>query len=48
VGDHDLFIGEVVALSNDVRHPMPLLYYRRRYLRIERATTVELEGKPEG
>jgi len=47
VGDHDLFIAEVVALSNDERHPMPLLYYRRRYLRIERATTVELEGKPE-
>jgi hypothetical protein len=26
---------------------MPLLYYRRRYLRIERAATAEVEGKPE-
>jgi len=47
VGDHDLFIGRVVALANEEVHPMPLLYYRRRYLRIERATTVELEGRPE-
>ncbi len=47
VGDHDLFIGRVVALASDEAHPMPLLYYRRRYLRIERATTLELEGKPE-
>lgn len=47
VGDHVLFIGRVVAIANDEHHPMPLLYYRRRYLRIERATTVELEGKPE-
>ncbi len=48
VGDHDLFIGRVDALANAEMHPMPLLYYRRRYLRIERATTLELEGKPEG
>jgi hypothetical protein len=27
--------------------PMPLLYYSGRYLRIEHATTHELEGKPE-
>jgi flavin reductase (DIM6/NTAB) family NADH-FMN oxidoreductase RutF len=47
VGDHDLFIGRVTAIANDEHHPMPLLYYRRRYLRIERATTIELEGKPE-
>ena len=26
---------------------MPLLYYRRRYLRVERAATAEVEGKPE-
>jgi hypothetical protein len=26
---------------------MPLLYYRRRYLRVERAATSEVEGKPE-
>jgi flavin reductase (DIM6/NTAB) family NADH-FMN oxidoreductase RutF len=46
-GDHDLFIGRVDILANDPRHPMPLLYYRRRYLRIERAATAEVEGKPE-
>jgi 3-hydroxy-9,10-secoandrosta-1,3,5(10)-triene-9,17-dione monooxygenase reductase component len=38
-GDHDLFIGRVDALESDRPDPRPLLYYRRRYLRIERATT---------
>jgi 3-hydroxy-9,10-secoandrosta-1,3,5(10)-triene-9,17-dione monooxygenase reductase component len=47
-GDHDLFIGHVDSLANDPEHPMPLIYYRRRYLRIERAETTEVEGKPEG
>jgi flavin reductase (DIM6/NTAB) family NADH-FMN oxidoreductase RutF len=47
VGDHDLFIGRVDAVANPEHHPMPLLYYRRRYLRIDRAHTSELEGKPE-
>jgi 3-hydroxy-9,10-secoandrosta-1,3,5(10)-triene-9,17-dione monooxygenase reductase component len=47
-GDHDLFIGRVDSLANDPQHPMPLLYYRRRYLRIEGAATTEVEGKPEG
>ena len=46
-GDHDLFIGRVDTLENQTHHPMPLLYYRRRYLRIERAATSEVEGKPE-
>ena len=46
-GDHDLFIGRVDALDNEGHHPMPLLYYRRRYLRIERAATTAVEGKPE-
>jgi len=46
-GDHDLFIGRVDTLANDPTHPMPLLYYRRRYLRIEHAATAEVEGKPE-
>ena len=46
-GDHDLFIGRVDTLANDPDHPMPLLYYRRRYLRIEHAATAEVEGKPE-
>ena len=47
-GDHDLFIGRVDTLGNEERHPMPLLYYRRRYLRVERGATTEVEGKPEG
>ncbi len=46
-GDHDLFIGRVDSLDNDHLHAMPLLYYRRRYLRIERAATAEVEGNPE-
>jgi flavin reductase (DIM6/NTAB) family NADH-FMN oxidoreductase RutF len=46
-GDHDLFIGRVEAMANEPHHPMPLLYYRRHYLRIERAETAEVEGKPE-
>lgn len=46
-GDHDLFIGRVDTLANETEHPMPLLYYRRQYLRIERAATAEVEGKPE-
>jgi 3-hydroxy-9,10-secoandrosta-1,3,5(10)-triene-9,17-dione monooxygenase reductase component len=46
-GDHDLFIGRVDTLTNEPAHPMPLLYYRRRYLRIERAATADVEGKPE-
>jgi flavin reductase (DIM6/NTAB) family NADH-FMN oxidoreductase RutF len=46
-GDHDLFIGRVDTLANETHHPMPLLYYRRRYLRVERAATSDVEGKPE-
>jgi 3-hydroxy-9,10-secoandrosta-1,3,5(10)-triene-9,17-dione monooxygenase reductase component len=46
-GDHDLFIGRVDALANEEHHPQPLLYYRRRYLRIERAQTAVVEGKDE-
>ena len=46
-GDHDLFIGRVDAMGSQPDHPMPLLYYRRRYLRIEGAATAEVEGKPE-
>ncbi len=47
-GDHDLFIGRVDTLSDaSHHHPMPLLYYRRNYLRIERAAVSEVEGKPE-
>ncbi len=46
-GDHDLLIARVDSAANRVREPLPLLYYRGRYLRIERATSAELEGKPE-
>ena len=44
-GDHDLFVGQVDALANPERHPQPLLYYRRRYLRIEQAQSAPVEGK---
>ena len=47
-GDHDLFVARVDAVSADRPGAMPLLYFRRRYLRIERAQALDLEGKPEG
>jgi 3-hydroxy-9,10-secoandrosta-1,3,5(10)-triene-9,17-dione monooxygenase reductase component len=49
-GDHDLFIGRVDSLD-DAEPPDgagPLLYFRRRYLRIEAAADAAVEGKPEG
>ncbi|HSG84918.1 MAG TPA: flavin reductase family protein [Candidatus Limnocylindrales bacterium] len=46
-GDHDLFIARVEALADEAEHPMPLLYYRRRYLRVERSRELDLEGWPE-
>lgn len=48
VGDHDLVIARVETGASEASHPLPLLYYRRRYLRIERAAVVELEGRPDG
>jgi flavin reductase (DIM6/NTAB) family NADH-FMN oxidoreductase RutF len=48
VGDHDLFIGRVDALANEEHHPQPLLYYRRRYLRVEQAEALDVEGVQEG
>jgi flavin reductase (DIM6/NTAB) family NADH-FMN oxidoreductase RutF len=47
VGDHLLFVGHVEACSLDGPEAPPLLYHRRRYLRIERATTTLVAGKPE-
>jgi len=53
-GDHDLFIGRVDALDapgDDRPGPggvTPLLYFRRRYLRVERGADSAVEGKPEG
>jgi flavin reductase (DIM6/NTAB) family NADH-FMN oxidoreductase RutF len=46
-GDHDLFIGRVDALDAGADPAGPLLYFRRRYLRIERAADAAVEGKPE-
>ena len=46
-GDHELFIGRVDALGHSDQRAMPLLYYRRRYLRIQRAESTPLEGVPE-
>jgi len=46
-GDHSIFIGRVES-AEDIRRPaLPLLYFRGRYLRIERAESEELLGKPE-
>ena len=47
VGDHHLYVGRVEALGLDHPDAPPLLYHRRRYLRIERATTTLVTGKPE-
>jgi len=46
-GDHVLYIARVDTASAVGEQPMPLLYYSGRYLRIERASSHELEGKPE-
>ncbi len=47
VGDHYLYVGAVQALVLDEPAAPPLLYHRKRYLRIERATTATVAGKPE-
>jgi len=44
LGDHDFLVGRVVSISGEADEAQPLLYYRRRYLRIERATSSPLEG----
>lgn len=44
-GDHDLFIGRVDALDSEAEHGGPLLYFRRQYLRIERAAASPVEGR---
>lgn len=46
-GDHTIYLARVVGLGLSEVHPLPLLYYRGRYLRIERAATAELLGKPD-
>jgi flavin reductase (DIM6/NTAB) family NADH-FMN oxidoreductase RutF len=47
-GDHDLFIGRVDSLEQHREGMAPLLYFRRRYLRIEEGSDSPVEGKPEG
>jgi 3-hydroxy-9,10-secoandrosta-1,3,5(10)-triene-9,17-dione monooxygenase reductase component len=47
-GDHDLFIGRVDSLDQHREGVPPLLYFRRRYLRIEQGAESAVEGKPEG
>ena len=47
VGDHFLFVGRVDGLGLQEPDAPPLLYHRKRYLRIERATTSRVAGKPE-
>jgi flavin reductase (DIM6/NTAB) family NADH-FMN oxidoreductase RutF len=46
-GDHTLYVGRVVQAGVAREQDLPLLYFRGRYLRIERATALELLGKPE-
>lgn len=46
-GDHDLYLARVDAAEANGEGPMPLLYYSGRYLKIEHASSHELEGKPE-
>jgi flavin reductase (DIM6/NTAB) family NADH-FMN oxidoreductase RutF len=47
VGDHYLYVGRVEACSLDEPEAPPLLYHRKHYLRIQRATTARVAGKPE-
>jgi flavin reductase (DIM6/NTAB) family NADH-FMN oxidoreductase RutF len=44
LGDHDFLVGRVVSTADREDGEEPLLYYRRRYLRIERASSSPLEG----
>jgi flavin reductase (DIM6/NTAB) family NADH-FMN oxidoreductase RutF len=46
-GDHTLYIGRVVEAGTSDDPGWPLLYYRRRYLRIEHAEAADLRGKPQ-
>lgn len=46
-GDHLLYVAAVEGTSMPDPDAPPLLYHRRRYLRIERATTARVIGRPE-
>lgn len=44
-GDHTIYIGRVLETATRDEPGWPLLYFRRRYLAIERAATADLLGK---
>jgi flavin reductase (DIM6/NTAB) family NADH-FMN oxidoreductase RutF len=44
-GDHTIYLGRVTETATSDDAGWPLLYFRRRYLRIERAAVAELLGK---
>jgi flavin reductase (DIM6/NTAB) family NADH-FMN oxidoreductase RutF len=46
-GDHTMYLGMVIETACRDEVGWPLLYFRRRYLSIERATTEDLRGKPD-
>jgi flavin reductase (DIM6/NTAB) family NADH-FMN oxidoreductase RutF len=46
-GDHVLYVGRVDGVTLHDEAAPPLLYHRRRYLRIERASTSTVVGRPE-
>ena len=46
-GDHTMYLGRVVETGCRDETGWPLLYFRRRYLSIERATAPDLRGKPD-
>jgi flavin reductase (DIM6/NTAB) family NADH-FMN oxidoreductase RutF len=46
-GDPSVFIGRVESAEDIRKPPLPLVYFRGRYERIERAASEELLGKPE-
>jgi 3-hydroxy-9,10-secoandrosta-1,3,5(10)-triene-9,17-dione monooxygenase reductase component len=46
-GDHTVYIARVVEAGTRDDPGWPLLYFRRRYLSIERAATADLRGKPD-
>jgi flavin reductase (DIM6/NTAB) family NADH-FMN oxidoreductase RutF len=46
-GDHAIYVGRVDECEVDKPSAAPLLYHRRRYLRIERSSSRLVVGKPE-
>lgn len=46
-GDHTIYLARVADAGMRERSGRPLLYFRGRYLRIERAEESELRGKPD-